>query len=341
MTSRAIKLTARNCPFLRAQKALWNRPTYARLSAAVNAGGEDAGRAYLATLVRPGADVDAMAARVTSFVERERHEANGYGPCGCRDCMEIAIGEPGAMCHACEDAGCEGERECLAASAYGGEPEECEDDACTGCAWCDAQICITSGEHMADRDGTGFCTACGYRDPGPPEPRRSPSPCDPGCPGWAVFDAPHAASIQRCDECWADVPGAPDDTYYAAHPVCMAALELARAPQPDPPTPIHAACQRQGFCLLTADSTQPGVIVARLLGALITLAPGLHPESITASVSAALVPAALADALHPAWETPAAQAALSVLVELLNAHAPAGFVVLPEAEWYRLGFFQC
>jgi hypothetical protein len=37
--------------------------------------------------------------------------------------MEIAIGEPGVMCHECEDAGCSGDRECLASGAYGGEDE--------------------------------------------------------------------------------------------------------------------------------------------------------------------------------------------------------------------------
>lgn len=32
---------------------------------------------------------------------------SGYTPCACRDCKEIAIGEPGkAYCHECEDAGC-------------------------------------------------------------------------------------------------------------------------------------------------------------------------------------------------------------------------------------------
>ncbi len=62
MTSRFVRLTARNCAFLRAQKCLWNKGTYARLLEHVNAGGEEAGRAYLGTLVRPGADLDAMAA---------------------------------------------------------------------------------------------------------------------------------------------------------------------------------------------------------------------------------------------------------------------------------------
>ena len=36
----------------------------------------------------------------------------GYQPCGCRDCIDIAVGEPGALCWACEEAGCDGEGEC-------------------------------------------------------------------------------------------------------------------------------------------------------------------------------------------------------------------------------------
>jgi hypothetical protein len=64
---------------------------------------------------------------------------SGYRPCACPDCFEIAIGDDGAMCHQCDDAGCSGDRECQAAGAYGGEAEECEDNACTGCSWCDAQ----------------------------------------------------------------------------------------------------------------------------------------------------------------------------------------------------------
>lgn len=50
----------------------------------------------------------------------------GYTACACRDCMEIAIGEPGkAFCHGCESAGCEGDSECEATHAYcdGGEVE--------------------------------------------------------------------------------------------------------------------------------------------------------------------------------------------------------------------------
>lgn len=48
---------------------------------------------------------------------------SGYVPCACRDCFEIAIGTPGALCHTCDDAGCNPDRECQGADAYGGEPD--------------------------------------------------------------------------------------------------------------------------------------------------------------------------------------------------------------------------
>jgi hypothetical protein len=32
---------------------------------------------------------------------------NGYVYCACRDCMDIAIGELGALCNDCEEAECE------------------------------------------------------------------------------------------------------------------------------------------------------------------------------------------------------------------------------------------
>ena len=48
---------------------------------------------------------------------------SGYVQCGCRECMEIAIGEPGDMCTDCEDAGCEPDEECQAPGAYGSDEE--------------------------------------------------------------------------------------------------------------------------------------------------------------------------------------------------------------------------
>ena len=61
---------------------------------------------------------------------------SGYVDCACPDCFEIAIGEHGKdFCHACEEAGCDGEGECQAEGAYGGDEEEPEDNPeCPVCA---------------------------------------------------------------------------------------------------------------------------------------------------------------------------------------------------------------
>lgn len=48
---------------------------------------------------------------------------SGYRDCACRDCFEIAIGEPHALCLDCADAGCEGDGECERPDAYG-----CDED---------------------------------------------------------------------------------------------------------------------------------------------------------------------------------------------------------------------
>jgi hypothetical protein len=45
----------------------------------------------------------------------------GYTDCSCRDCFDIAIGKAGkALCHDCDDAGCESDDgECQRDDAYG------------------------------------------------------------------------------------------------------------------------------------------------------------------------------------------------------------------------------
>lgn len=50
----------------------------------------------------------------------ENRSVVGYRNCACRDCMETAYGQVGAMCNACESAGCSGLGECQAEGAYGG-----------------------------------------------------------------------------------------------------------------------------------------------------------------------------------------------------------------------------
>jgi hypothetical protein len=78
-------------------------------------------------------------------------------------------------------------------------------------------------------------------------PPMSPEPCEPGCPGWAVFwtggadghlypddtteQARARRNIQQCDTCWDGRPEAPGDEVYQAHPACQAELgrEIAKA----------------------------------------------------------------------------------------------------------------
>jgi hypothetical protein len=52
----------------------------------------------------------------------------GYKPCACPDCMETAIGWGHPMCSDCVDAGCDGEGECQAPGAYGGDEDEPDED---------------------------------------------------------------------------------------------------------------------------------------------------------------------------------------------------------------------
>jgi hypothetical protein len=63
------------------------------------------------------------AARILSYVPGTElpAEPGGYRPCACRDCMETAIGTPGALCDDC-DVHCPPDchvRECEAPHAYG------------------------------------------------------------------------------------------------------------------------------------------------------------------------------------------------------------------------------
>jgi len=49
--------------------------------------------------------------------------ASGYRDCACRDCFNIAIGECGALCWECYEAGCNhmGKRACAAGQDEGDE----------------------------------------------------------------------------------------------------------------------------------------------------------------------------------------------------------------------------
>ncbi len=75
----------------------------------------------------PGRYCKREEAKVGARKARRREDAaaeSGYRDCGCRDCFEIAIGAPGALCHACVTAGCEPDSECQAPGAYGTDEEE-------------------------------------------------------------------------------------------------------------------------------------------------------------------------------------------------------------------------
>lgn len=52
------------------------------------------------------------------------HEYGKYVFCACRDCMDLAIGQPGALCSDCDAAGCEPYTEdCECPDAYGIDDE--------------------------------------------------------------------------------------------------------------------------------------------------------------------------------------------------------------------------
>lgn len=75
-------------------------------------------------------------------------------------------------------------------------------------------------------------------------PRAPDDPCDPDCPGWAVFEVDRCTvhgddcdgwekgcsklEIEACIECWHGQQDPMTDDDYAAHPVCLAQLARER-----------------------------------------------------------------------------------------------------------------
>lgn len=55
--------------------------------------------------------------------------------------------------------------------------------------------------------------------------RRPASPCSETCPGWCISEGDGGLQIEACTDCWHDEADAPSDDYYAAQPVCVAALK--------------------------------------------------------------------------------------------------------------------
>jgi hypothetical protein len=77
---------------------------------------------------------------------------SGYTACACRDCFEIAIGEPGkAFCSECEEAGCPDHQ------AQPGMGQECqvEPGATSPCCGCGVHRCATGGPECCHCDDCG------------------------------------------------------------------------------------------------------------------------------------------------------------------------------------------
>ncbi len=85
---------------------------------------------------------------------------SGYIDCGCRDCFEIAIGEPGDFCSGCEKAGCEPDSECCQESAYGGSGD---DEAVTETAVTEMVCACPDCKSAIDIQGL-FCSLCKEHD---------------------------------------------------------------------------------------------------------------------------------------------------------------------------------
>lgn len=53
----------------------------------------------------------------------------GYNHCGCRDCFNVVVGEPGELCDDCIEADCDPKCECQGKHAY---EQHCGDESCCG-----------------------------------------------------------------------------------------------------------------------------------------------------------------------------------------------------------------
>jgi hypothetical protein len=99
---------------------------------------------------------------MASYYQAEgEDDMNGYTDCACRDCFEIAIGEPGeAFCGACELAGCEDHQ------GVEGMSQECQvepEPEAPECPACDGEGSLLGGlgntTHYRCRNcGMGFST---------------------------------------------------------------------------------------------------------------------------------------------------------------------------------------
>lgn len=96
--------------------------------------------------------------------------------------------------------------------------------------------------------------------------------------------------------------------------------------------PIRRACQVAGCYTISVGTTDPTVVLTRLLDALAILDPEVHrvmtgPEG----ECAAIPPEALRDESSAWWDTEKADVLLQRLLGALNAAAPEGFACLYSA----------
>ena len=196
-------------------------------------------------------------------------ELSGYHDCACRDCFDIAIGTPSAMCHACEAAGCtaypgEGRErhgtryECERSDAYGVDEEGRSNPGCQGEPYrgSDGQwrtvwrtgSADTTPNHSPDRGFDARCGACylnhahsaAYHQQ---EIGRSGHYWD-GASGWQ----PRQAST-----CWSCRGTRPTVDQHGVPRVCSVCRGTGRAAPPPRGNPLgraHRECKHDCNCSL-------------------------------------------------------------------------------------------
>ena len=118
---------------------------------------------------------------------------------------------------------------------------------------------------------------------------------------------------------------------------CGGTWQTATVP---PATVIRARCDAQGFYLITADTHNPGVILARLLAVLLVLDPAAHARVTAPGSRFSRIPAeAHAQEMHPHWDGDGTDALTDVFTAL-DAAAPAGCRFGMEGQVHRMGFFK-
>lgn len=154
-----------------------------------------------------------------------------------------------------------------------------------------------------------------------------------------------------CRDCFETAIGTPgalchecDDAGCAPERECQAADayggESEALTEPPPASIIRSMCEQQGFYLVTEDSYNPGVILARVLAVLRVLDPAAHAIVTGPGSRVSRIPAeAHDDERHPHWDGDGS-ATVTEVFAALDAAAPAGCCFTADREWHRLGFFK-